>query len=437
MSLKLDDVGSGSHRTNIGGYYNTALTPGPGDPQTRAPNPYGIPTLYDHGVGSSQYNALQVSLDKRYTNGLVFQVAYTWSQSFTADDGWFNSEGLTVQDAYNPKASRGYAGTNVPQAIAINTIYDIPVGPGRRFSTGNRFGDYILGNWQINNIFTGRSGQNQTVVDSADVANIGNPNVYERANMVGNPFSGFTRSKNEWFNTAAFAIPAQYTFGNAYRGLIQGQRFINFDTSVIRSFPLCGEISSNFALKLSTFSTIQSSVSMSTTAPISIVRAPSERSTVNRKPETLIENCKLAARLFSKKCKRTTRPKPLRGGRVFYRKEDQEGTTSQMRSASIRAGARVKALWAFLFACAILLIINGAAKSDSVPTYAAESNDGYIGSQACSECHLDIYQRFTKTSMGRSMSKVTPAFLKPHFFPRVLQSKARSDFSGLSQEGKL
>jgi outer membrane receptor protein involved in Fe transport len=246
LSLKVDYVGSGSHRTNIGGYYNTALTPGPGDPQTRAPYPYGIATLYDHGVGSSTYNALQVSLDKRYTSGLSFQVAYTWSQSYTADDGWFNSEGLTVQDAYNPGASRGYAGTNVPQALAINTIYDIPVGPGRRFSTGNKIGDYILGNWQINNIFTARSGQNQTVVDTADIANIGNPNPYERANMVGHPFSGFKRSPSEWFNTAAFAIPAQYTFGNSYRGLIQGQRLINFDTSVIRSFPLWRETQFEF-----------------------------------------------------------------------------------------------------------------------------------------------------------------------------------------------
>ena len=112
----MDYVGSGSHRTNIGGYYNTARTPGPGDPQTRAPYPYAIATLYDHGIGASSYNALQVSLDKRFTAGLWFQVAYTWSESFTADNESLNSEGLTVQDAYNPRASRGYAGTNVPQA---------------------------------------------------------------------------------------------------------------------------------------------------------------------------------------------------------------------------------------------------------------------------------------------------------------------------------
>jgi hypothetical protein len=79
------------------------------------------------------------------------------------------------------------------------------------------------------------------VVDTQDVANIGNPNTYERANQIGNPYAGFNRSASQWFNTAAFAIPAPYTFGNSYRGLIRAQRFINFDTSVIRSFPLWHE----------------------------------------------------------------------------------------------------------------------------------------------------------------------------------------------------
>jgi outer membrane receptor protein involved in Fe transport len=240
-SLKVDYVGSGSHRTNIGGYYNTALTPGPGDPQTRALYPYAIPMLYDHGVGASTYNALQVALQKRLTAGFDYLVAYTWSQSYTADDGWFSSEGLPVQDPYHPSASRGYAGTNVPQLLSVSTDYHIPVGQGQKFSTGNKVSDYILGNWQLSNIFTARSGQNQTVVDTLDIANIGNSNTYERANQIGNPFSGFQRSKNEWFNTAAFAIPAQYTFGNSYRGLIQGQRWINFDTSIIREFPLWHE----------------------------------------------------------------------------------------------------------------------------------------------------------------------------------------------------
>ena len=91
----------------------------------------------------------------------------------------------------------------------------IPIGKGKRFSTGNRFADYALGNWQLNSIFTWRNGQDYTVTDSADIANIGDDD-YERANQVGNP-NHSNKTKTEWFNTAAFAIPAQYTYGNGGR----------------------------------------------------------------------------------------------------------------------------------------------------------------------------------------------------------------------------
>ena len=114
-----------------------------------------------------------------------------------------------------------------------------PSASGKRFSTGNSFADYILGNWQLNNIFTWRNGQNFTVTDGNDVANIGITG-YERANQVGNPHLS-RRTIAEWFNTAAFAVPQQYTFGNVGRNSLQAQRLINLDTSVIRSFPFWRE----------------------------------------------------------------------------------------------------------------------------------------------------------------------------------------------------
>jgi hypothetical protein len=236
LALRVDYVGSSSHRTNVGGQYNTALTPGPGDAQPRALYPYSVPTFYDRSVGTGNYNALQVQLDKRYTNGFTYQIAYTWSKSETEDDGWFGVEGTVVQDPYNPGASRGLAGTNIPQVFTANGLYELPIGKGKSFSTGNRIGDYILGNWQINSIFTWRNGQDFTVIDGADIANIGNTG-YERANQVGNPNLS-NKTKAEWFNTAAWAIPAQYTYGNGGRNTLQYQRWINLDASVIRSFPI-------------------------------------------------------------------------------------------------------------------------------------------------------------------------------------------------------
>jgi hypothetical protein len=128
----------------------------------------------------------------------------------------------------------------MPNVLSANALYGVPVGKGQRFSTGNNIADYLLGNWQINSIFTWRDGEDFTAVDSNDVANTGNSNDYERVNVVGNPNLSH-RTTSEWFNVAAFAVPPKYTFGNAYRNSLREQRWINLDSSVIRSFPFLRE----------------------------------------------------------------------------------------------------------------------------------------------------------------------------------------------------
>jgi Tfp pilus assembly protein PilF len=102
-------------------------------------------------------------------------------------------------------------------------------------------------------------------------------------------------------------------------------------------------------------------------------------------------------------------------------------------------GLRRVALWALWFACPMLLLrtSGGAAKSDTVVTQAGESNDGYVGSQACSACHQGIYQQFSKTSMGRSMSLVTPAFLQKAPPSQYLNERLNRLFEVYSLDGKL
>jgi hypothetical protein len=96
-------------------------------------------------------------------------------------------------------------------------------------------------------------------------------------------------------------------------------------------------------------------------------------------------------------------------------------------------------LAALLLVVPTLLLCAGAeqAKNDPTSTHGGESN-GYIGSQACSGCHSDIYRRFSQTSMGRSMSLVTPAFLES--IPgsaSYFNEKLNRHFEVYSQEGKL
>ncbi len=243
-------VGALNKRLNVGGYYNTALTPGPGNPQSRALFPYIEPTFYDRSVGSGNYNAFQFQLNKRYTSGLAYQVAYTYSKSIDeGSSGWFGVEGQSLTDPYNIKGSRSVSGFDLTHVISVNAVYQIPVGQGKRFSTGNHAVDYVVGNWQVNGIFLARSGQPYTMIYSQDQANTGNVGWagYERANLVGDPNSGScpngfkVGSTQCAFNTGAFAVPALYTYGTTGRDQFRTAPFWNFDMSLFRQFPLWSE----------------------------------------------------------------------------------------------------------------------------------------------------------------------------------------------------
>jgi hypothetical protein len=240
-TLTANYVGSRMHRLDVGGTYGGAKTPGLGNPQARALYPYLAPSFYDRSAGSGSYNGLQASLDKRYTNGLSYAVSYTFSKAIdVGGDGFYGVEGGVPQDAYNPaRYDRSVSGLDLTHILSVNTLYEIPVGKGKKFSTGHGVLDYILGNWQVNNLFQAHSGIAFTPVISGDQANTGQAGwtAYEHLNKVGNPGLSH-KSAAEWFNTAAFATPAFGTFGDAGRNSLRGPSYWNLDTSLFRIFPV-------------------------------------------------------------------------------------------------------------------------------------------------------------------------------------------------------
>lgn len=250
-TIDLNYVGSGSRRTNVGGYYNTDLTPGASESPSRRPYPYIAPTFYDRSVGSASYNAFQFEMKKRYTNGLFYQVSYTYSKSLDeGSSGWFGVEGQSLTDPYNIKTSRGPSGFDLTHTLSVSMLYQVPVGKGKRLSTGNSAFDYVLGNWQINNLFSARSGTPFNVYYGAsDIAGTGNVAwaQYERANLVGDPQSGSCPSGTKvktatcYFNTGAFAVPALGTFGDSGRDAFRSAPYWDLTSSVFRQFPLWAE----------------------------------------------------------------------------------------------------------------------------------------------------------------------------------------------------
>ena len=207
--LTVNFVGQSQHRLNTGGTWNTALTPGPGTPHSRAPFPNISIEYWAYMGGAGNYNALQVQLNRRVAKGLTATFDYTWSKTIDEGcSGWFGSEGCQNETIYDNKNDRGVSTYNLPNILNMDWAYHLPIGTGERFSTKNKVLDYIVGNWQYNALNVLESGQNYSVLVAGDIANIGLTATYERANFV----SGVSpklpnRNRSEWYNPAAYQAP--------------------------------------------------------------------------------------------------------------------------------------------------------------------------------------------------------------------------------------
>ncbi len=234
-------VGSRGANIRVGGMYNTALEPGPGDSSVRRRFPHITPSFFDRSWGRASYNAFQFQLKRRHTSGLSYLVSYTLSKSLDHCSGYFNEDGCNPQDPYEFNDNWGPSAFNIPHVFTTSWVYELPTGVGGRLRTGSKVLDHILGPWQLNGIVQFASGQNYHVGVSGDLANTGNAgsnNInggYLRANLVGDPDAG-ARSPAQWLNTAAFDVPAPFTFGNLGRHVFQGDPYANLDLSIFRKF---------------------------------------------------------------------------------------------------------------------------------------------------------------------------------------------------------
>ena len=174
-------------------------------------------------------------------------VSYTWSKSIDiGGSGWYGVEGHSVQDPYQYNNDRSVSGYDISHLLSLSWVYQLPIGKGKRYRTGSRLLDHIVGNWQVNGIATFHSGLPYDVGVSGDIANTGNAGCcngyYMRLNLVGNPRLANPTPRG-WLNRSAFAVPAPFTFGNLGRHSLRGDGTQNFDLSIFRQFPLgtgCG-----------------------------------------------------------------------------------------------------------------------------------------------------------------------------------------------------
>ena len=234
LVLHLDYVGSVGRHQFIQASANTALTPGPGALAPRQPFPAYGPFPYDINEGKASYNSLQAQLKKSLSAGLFFMASYTWSKSLDEES---SGQSGTISNFYNLKSDYGPSDFNRTHLFVFSTVYKLPFGTGASLlSKSNRFTQLLVGDWNVASIISLDSGAPFSVGAGGDVANVGGGS--QRANKIGNPYGGpgFTQGRLSWINKAAFATPAQYTFGSEKRNDLVGPSFKNVDFSVFKDF---------------------------------------------------------------------------------------------------------------------------------------------------------------------------------------------------------
>ena len=237
-------VGSVSNRLDYGGTANGDVTPGPGTlAQVNAKRPFPWMTTFDYDTtnGNANYHSLQVKLQRRMTHGLEFLLSYTFSKSIDDTSGRFGAENgpggnAAIQNYYDPASNRAVSAYNVPQFASFSVLYALPFGKGQPH-LNHGVASYVLGGWQLNSVSQLGNGQAYTVFVNGDIANVGVNSGYERPNLVGNPHLAHP-TINQAFNTAAFAVPAQYTFGNVGRNSMRAENDYDEDVSLFKTFPI-------------------------------------------------------------------------------------------------------------------------------------------------------------------------------------------------------
>lgn len=193
-------------------------------------------TLVAPSIGNSNYFAGMVQLEKRFSRGFNINAAYTFSKTLDDNEG----SGATLGDTdvysnyYNRQADYGPSGNDIRHNFVFSTVYELPFGPGRTY-LNHGVVSHVVGSWTLGNVTRLYSGPPFSVTTNTNSTAAFSSGA-QRANVIANPsLPSSQRNAQHWFNTAAFAQPANYQFGNASRNLVRGPGYEDLDFSLIRN----------------------------------------------------------------------------------------------------------------------------------------------------------------------------------------------------------
>jgi len=254
MLLDVAYVGNRSNKLIILADYNQARPNNAGDPSAGTPlqqrRPFANYSFIQASFngGFTNYNALQVKLERRFSDGLYLLNSFTWSKAIDNAAGHLeasfgdNSRG-NIKNLANDKGLSNY---DQPYNNTTSVVYDMPFGKGRRFlSDGNPVVESALGGWRLTLINTLSSGLPANLTYSAASAfQAGSSLTYRPNQLLADLYTPEGQSDpSNYLNINAVAVPTDRSqpFGTAGRNTVRGPNFWQADLGLHKAFPLWRE----------------------------------------------------------------------------------------------------------------------------------------------------------------------------------------------------
>lgn len=203
-----------------------------------------VSTLFEDGWLSSHYNSLQVSVNRRISNGLLLKGAYTYSKAIDMadDDG---RVGLLFNYAPEIARNEALAGFDIPNNFQLGGFYELPFGKNKPYLQSG-FAGHVLGGWQINGIFSAYTGLPFTVTASG--ASLNAPSNTQTADQVLPTVAklGGIGPGQPYYDPAAYAPVTAVRFGTSGRNTLRAPAIFNTNLSLFRTFPISDRLNIQF-----------------------------------------------------------------------------------------------------------------------------------------------------------------------------------------------
>ena len=247
-----------NYSTDLGGSATVAHTLSPFPQYANVYNNFDL-------TGAAGYKGLQVSLEKRFSNGLSFLTSYTLSRSLSNVDNGFAIFNSLPENKYNQKAEYTVGAADILNNAKVSGTYELPIGPGKSFQNNKGIVGQLVGGFQVGFILVYETGQPFGIAENDNP--LGCVGCFNRPNEIPGVARSSTNYKNlnfatgqsnrTVFSTSAFvSTTGSFTLGDSVRNYpeVRGPDIYDEDLNASKKFAIGDRVS--FILQMTYFNAL-------------------------------------------------------------------------------------------------------------------------------------------------------------------------------------